>query len=274
MARPARRARVLKLRGAEANICEDLLATEEPLEVRVRAPSLAVTSVTVTMRTPGHDAELAVGLLVTEGLIHDRAELDGPSPELAVVAGPSNVVTVALRRDPDLTRLQRNFYAASSCGICGKTSLDHLDAGAEPLGAGPVVGRSALLGLAAKLRAAQPIFAATGGLHATGAFDARGELLLVREDVGRHNAMDKVIGRLLLEGRLPLADAILVASGRLSFELVQKAAMAGAPILCAVSAPSTLAVEAADRLGVTLVAFLRGDGFNVYSCPERIDLWG
>jgi FdhD protein len=226
------------------------------------------------MRTPGHDAELAVGFLVTEGLLHDRADLDGAAPELAIEASLPNVVTVALRRDLDLARLQRNFYAASSCGICGKTSLDHLDAGADLLGAGPVVGASVLLGLAAKLRAAQSIFAATGGLHATGAFDARGELLLAREDIGRHNAMDKVIGRLALDGRLPLSDTALLASGRLSFELVQKAAMAGGPILCGISAPSSLAVAAAERLGLTLIGFLRGDGFNVYSGQERIDLRG
>jgi FdhD protein len=272
MARPVSSVRLQKIRHSSAESCDDQLATEEPLELRVRGPSLASTPISVTMRTPGHDAELAVGFLVTEGLVRERADLDDAGSESAISVGPSNVVTVALRRDLDLARFQRNFYAASSCGICGKTSLDHLDAGAELLGPGLVVSRSVLLGLSERLRDAQAIFAATGGLHATGAFDPRGELLLLREDIGRHNAMDKVIGRFFLDGRLPLADTILLASGRLSFELVQKAAMAGVPILCAISAPSSLAVRAAERLGMTLVAFLRDDAFNVYSCPERIDL--
>jgi FdhD protein len=235
----------------------DRVAVEEPLEIRVAGEALAVT-----MRTPGHDEELALGFLYGEGLIDGPAEA-GPTADLA-----ANIVEVdaQLRFDPG----RRRFYTSSSCGVCGKGALAEVAVHAEPAAEGPVVPRALLAGLPDRLR--QPAFAQTGGLHATGLFDPQGELLVVREDVGRHNAMDKVVGRALLDGLLPLHDRVLCVSGRLSFELVQKAAVAGVSVICAVSAPSSLAVEAADRLGLAVVAFVRGRGFNVYSHPERVDL--
>jgi FdhD protein len=264
---------LLAVRGAGAEVRRDPVAVEEPLEIRAEGPDHAAVSIAVTMRTPGHDAELAVGFLFTEGLIRAADQLRRPAVrELAVEGGPGNVVTVRLAAAFDAERLKRNFYATSSCGICGKASLDHLDAGAPPLGPGITVGRSLLVGLPAALRAAQDVFERTGGLHATGVFDGEGRLVVAREDVGRHNAMDKAIGHLVLARQVPLEDRVLMVSGRLSFELVQKAAMAGATLLCAVSAPSSLAVQAAARLGMTLVGFVRGESFNVYTHPQRVDL--
>lgn len=251
------------------------IAVEEPMEIRVEGPGQAALRVAVTMRTPGHDLELAVGFLRTEGLIGDRGDLGArPVKELPLMEGAGNVVTVLLAREFDGSRLQRNFYATSSCGICGKASLDQIEVVAPVIATGQRVGRSVLERLPPALRGAQAVFERTGGLHATGLFDGGGELLLVREDVGRHNAMDKVVGRMLLDGRLPLSGCVALVSGRASFEIVQKVAMAGIPILCAVSAPSSLAIAAAERLGVTLVGFLRGDGFNVYTRGERVDLDG
>jgi FdhD protein len=239
----------------------DEVAVEEPLEIRVDGAPL-----TVTMRTPGHDEELALGFLHGEGLIPAApARAAGPSADLA-----ANVVEVAgpLLRDPGA----RRFYTTSSCGVCGKGALEEVAAVAGPAQAippGPVVSRALLAGLPERLR--QPAFARTGGLHATGLFDARGELLLVREDVGRHNALDKVVGRALLDGLLPLHGRILCVSGRLSFELVQKAAVAGAPILVGVGAPSSLAIDLAADRGITLCGFARGEGrVNVYAGGERV----
>jgi FdhD protein len=264
---------LLAVRDLSATRRTDPVAVEEPLEIRAEGPAQAAVQIAVTMRTPGHDAELAVGFLFTEGLVRTRDDLQKPPVrELAVEGSPGNVVTVRLSRAFDAERLKRNFYATSSCGICGKASLDHLDTAAPPLGAGVTLARSALVRLPGALREAQAVFEQTGGLHATGAFDRAGKLLVVREDVGRHNAMDKVIGRMLLDRQVPLADRVLMLSGRVSFELVQKAAMAGVTVLCAVSAPSSLAVQAAARLGMTVVGFLRGDSFNVYTHPDRIDL--
>jgi FdhD protein len=271
--RDVRLVELLAVRGVDATSIRDPIAAEEPLEIRAEGPAQPPVAISVTMRTPGHDAELAVGFLFTEGLVAGRGDLQKPpTRELPVEGSANNVVTVRLARAFDAERLKRNFYATSSCGICGKASLDHLHALAPPLAEGPVVARSVIVRLPPVLRAAQVAFERTGGLHATGVFDTGGALLALREDVGRHNAMDKVIGRMLLDGHVPLADRILVVSGRASFELVQKAAMAGATVLCAVSAPSSLAVEAAGRLGMTLVGFLRGETFNVYTRPERIDL--
>jgi FdhD protein len=265
---------LLAVTGATAGARTDPVSVEEPLEIRAEGPRQAAVQIAVTMRTPGHEAELAAGFLFTEGLVRSAGDLlRPPVRELPVEGGANNVVTVRLAAPFDAERLKRNFYATSSCGICGKASLEHLHANAPPI---PVSGlrfaRSTLVRLPAALRAAQVAFARTGGLHATGVFDAGGELLVAREDVGRHNAMDKAIGRMMLDGQVPLAGRILMVSGRVSFELVQKAAMAGAPLLCAVSAPSSLAVQAAERLGMTVVGFLRGDTFNVYTHPERIDL--
>jgi FdhD protein len=233
----------------------DRVAVEEPLEIRVGGEALAVT-----MRTPGHDDELALGFLYGEGLI-DRAAPAGPTRDLA-----ANVVDVhaTLRRDPG----RRRFYTTSSCGVCGKGALEEVAVDAAAITGGPRVARSLLAVLPERLR--QPAFEATGGLHATGLFDARGELQIVREDVGRHNAMDKVIGRALMDGRLPLDDRILCVSGRLSFELVQKAAVAGCPVLVGVGAPTSLAVRLAADRGMTLCGFARGQDVNVYSGGERV----
>jgi FdhD protein len=235
----------------------DEVAVEEPLEIRVDGRALAVT-----MRTPGHDEELALGFLHGEGLLAEAREA-GPTSDLA-----ANVVEVAgpLLREPGA----RSFYATSSCGVCGKGALEEVAVHAPPAAAGPLVTRALLAALPERLRAAQPAFARTGGLHATGLFDAAGELLVVREDVGRHNAMDKVIGRALLDGLLPLHERLLCVSGRLSFELVQKAAVAGAPILVGVGAPSSLAIELAADRGMTLCGFARGDDVNVYAGAERV----
>jgi FdhD protein len=233
----------------------DRVAVEEPLEIRVGGEPLAVT-----MRTPGHDEELALGFLHGEGLI-DAPAPAGPTADLA-----ANVVEVhaTLRADPG----RRRFYTTSSCGVCGKGALDEVAVHAPPAAPGPVVARALLAALPDRLR--QPGFAATGGLHATGLFTTDGELVLVREDVGRHNALDKVVGRALLDGRVPLRDALLCVSGRLSFELVQKAAVAGAPFLVGVGAPTSLAVALAADRGLTLCGFARRGSVNVYTGPERV----
>ncbi|MFO0588345.1 MAG: formate dehydrogenase accessory sulfurtransferase FdhD [Polyangiaceae bacterium] len=264
----------IAVRGRDVARSEDDLATEEPLEIRVEGPDLKATRVAVTMRTPGHDLELSVGFLRTEGLIAGREDVVGRRPpELAVLdGGANNIATVCLTKAFDPGVLQRNFYATSSCGICGKASIDQVHLKAPPLPTGQRIGRSVLVGLPDALRRAQALFDRTGGLHAAGLFDLSGKIRVIREDVGRHNALDKVVGRALLDGELPLHERVIVVSGRASFELVQKVAMAGSPFLCAVSAPSSLAVSAAERFGVTLVGFLRGDGFNVYAGAERIDL--
>jgi FdhD protein len=234
---------------------EDEVAIEEPLEIRVDGRPLAVT-----MRTPGHDDELALGFLHGEGLITGprRADLtDDLAANTIEVAGP-------LEREPG----QRRFYTTSSCGVCGKGALEEVAVLSDPLPTGPIVPRALLAGLPDLLE--QPTFERTGGLHATGLFDRSAQLLIAREDVGRHNAMDKVVGRALLDGMLPLADRVLCVSGRLSFELVQKAAVAGAPILVGVGAPSSLAVALADERGMTLCGFTRRGRTNVYTHPERV----
>jgi FdhD protein len=265
--------RVVEVNGGESRPRRDRLATEEPLEIRASGPGQPTVRVAVTMRTPGHDFELAAGFLFTEGLIAGRRAFShirycndvGTEQHL-------NVVTVDMRDGFDPTRMQRNFFASSSCGVCGKASIDQLAVACEQLSDGLVVSRQIITALPDRLRAEQRVFASTGGLHATGLFRPSGELVVAREDVGRHNAMDKLIGNRLLEGEPPLSSSIVLVSGRASFELVQKAAVAGIPILCAVSAPSTLAVDTARRLGVTLVGFLRGERFNIYANAQRIDL--
>jgi FdhD protein len=234
---------------------EDVVAVEEPLEIRVDGEPLAVT-----MRTPGHDEELALGFLLSEGLI-DGARAAGLPDDLAAntieVSGP-------LLRDPG----NRRFYTTSSCGVCGKGALEEVAVLSAPLAPGPQVSRELVAGLPDRLE--QPTFESTGGLHATGLFSADGDPLITREDVGRHNAMDKVIGRALLEGLVPLEGWILCVSGRLSFELVQKAAVAGAPILVGVGAPSSLAISVAEDRGLTLCGFARGSRVNVYTHAHRI----
>lgn len=274
--RQATRVRITAYRRAHDQIRvgtrEDRLAGEEPMVIRACGPDQAPVDVAVTMRTPGHEDELAVGFLRTEGLIDDAANIVaitiGDPDDLAQ---PDDEVTVHLERAFDAARIaERHFMATASCGICGKASLDEVEVRSAPIPDGPLVTPETLLGLAAALRRAQVVFEATGGLHAAGLFDRAGELIALREDIGRHNALDKLIGSQLLAGNLPLHDRIVLVSGRAGFELVQKAAVAGVPLLAAVSAPSDLAVEAADRLGVTLVGFLRADGFNVYARPDRV----
>src|SRR4051812_11718167 len=234
----------------------DQVAVEEPLEIRING-----TPVAVTMRTPGHDEELALGFCLSEGLQPVAASLP--------VDFAANTVEVdAPAFDPE--RLQRSFYTSSSCGVCGKGALEAVE-GEAPRGEARLEGAAQLLAdFPERLRVAQPAFAATGGLHATGLFDPTGELLCLREDVGRHNALDKVVGWAFREGRLPLADGILCVSGRLSFELVQKTAVAGCPILVAVGAPSSLAVELAADRGLTICGFARGGRLNVYTEPWRV----
>jgi FdhD protein len=230
--------------------------------------------VAVTMRTPGHDFELAVGFMVGEGQIHGRDEVasvrycDLPPDEPQLY----NVVSVFLTGPFDPAGAERRFYTTSSCGICGKASLDQVEVNCSAIPPTEPLPASVVMSLPERLRKAQRIFEQTGGLHAAGLFDAAGKAVAVREDVGRHNAVDKLVGRALLAGELPLSDRVLMLSGRVSFELVQKAAVAGVPVICAVSAPSSLAVEAAERLGLAVVGFVRGRGFNVYSHPERVDL--
>jgi FdhD protein len=260
--------------GDRARDRSDRLVTEEPMEIRVHGPEQEPEPLVVTMRTPGNDFDLAVGFCITEGVIDSASDVatvayclpdDGDVQQY-------NIVTIALRRSVDLAAHHRSFAANASCGLCGKATLEQVELECGPVGPGPSVGRDVLVTLPERLRQAQSVFDATGALHAAACFGDDGELTVLREDVGRHNAVDKVVGHAALQGRLPLGDQLLLVSGRVSFEIVQKAAVAGIPIVCAVSAPSSLAVDAADRLGQTVVGFLRGDRFNVYTHPERIDL--
>ena len=263
--------RVVAINGGVRQERPDALAAEEPMEIRVAGPGQEATRVAVTMRTPGGDFELAVGFLFTEGLIAPADvrrvaycdDLEGEDQRY-------NVITVTLERPFDASALERNFYATSSCGICGKAALEDVEVACAPVGPGPEISAQVLVGLPDALRAKQRVFARTGGLHAAGLFTPDGDLVSLREDVGRHNAVDKVIGEQVLAGRVPLAGHVLQVSGRVSFELVQKAAMAGIPVLSAVSAPSSLAVDAAERLGLTVVGFVRDGRCNVYSHPERV----
>jgi FdhD protein len=235
----------------------DVVAVEEPLEIRIGGRPVAVT-----MRTPGHDEELALGFALSEGL----------QPAAARIPDDMAANTVELEApgfDPE--RLARSFYTTSSCGVCGKGALEAIAVEAPRVESDLGVRAEWIASLPDRLRAAQPAFAATGGLHATGLFEAGGELLCLREDVGRHNAMDKVVGWAFGEGLLPLARLVLCVSGRLSFELVQKAAVAGCPLLVAVGAPSSLAVELAQDRGVTLCGFVRGGRVNVYTEPWRVE---
>jgi FdhD protein len=272
--------RIVAVRGSALEYRADRVVGEEPLEIRAAGPGQDPVAVAVTMRTPGNEDELAVGFLRTEGLIDgpEVLRVDGGDP--SEVNQPDDRATVRLSRSFDASVVaERHFVATASCGICGKASLDEVAVRSAPLAAGPVISRAVILALPDLLRAAQRAFDETGGLHAAGLFTPEGELIAIREDVGRHNALDKLVGSQVLSKAMPLGQRLLMVSGRVSFEIIQKAAVAGIPIVCAVSAPSDLAIEAADRLGVTLVGFLRGDGFNVYAHDERIDLrdlvgWG
>ncbi|MEV7589558.1 formate dehydrogenase accessory sulfurtransferase FdhD [Streptomyces sp. NPDC090085] len=275
MGRVTERRRVVRIRNGRAGVRPDTLVAEEPLEIRLNGKPLAIT-----MRTPGDDFALAVGFLVSEGVLGAASEVRAVTYcEGATEDGSNtyNVVNVQLAPGvsvPDIT-LERNVYTTSSCGLCGKASLDAVRTATRFPGVSddPVrVPAEVLTALPDRLRAAQKVFDRTGGLHAAGLFTAEGELLDLREDVGRHNAVDKIVGRALQAGRLPLAGAVLLVSGRASFELAQKAVMAGIPVLAAVSAPSSLAVDLALESGTTLVGFLRGPDMNIYAGEERIIL--
>lgn len=253
----------------------DQLATEEPLEIRLVSPQKTVA---VTMRTPGADFELAAGFLYSEGVVNSREDID----RISYCVDPDvdgeqryNIVNVALREGliVDLQPLERHFFTTSACGVCGKASLDALRSrnyGVIPEGEGLEVPVEVIYSLPEQLRSAQRVFSTTGGLHAAALFDTQGKLLSVREDVGRHNAIDKLVGSAVLNDELPLNNQIVMVSGRSSFEILQKCLVAGVPIVCAVSAPSSLAVALAREFGITLVGFLRGERFNVYAGRERL----
>lgn len=260
---------VLQVRGAVRRSRRDRLAGEEPMEIRVTGPDGRTETVGTTMRTPGDDFALATGFLVTEGIIEPGSVRRVAYCDALEGEQLYNVVTVR-SGEPVTLAAPRRVAATSACGICGTATLEELEVRCAPLASGPVVARATLLALPDALRAGQRVFEATGGLHAAGLFDAGGALLRLHEDIGRHNAVDKVVGAAALAGELPLADRVLMVSGRVGFEIVQKAAVAGIPVLAAVSAPSSLAAEAAERFGMTLVGFLRGDGFNVYTGEARI----
>ena len=276
MASSRSRARVVVVDDGVAQPARaDFLATEEPMETRLVHGGERRT-IAVTMRTPGHDFELAAGFLHGEGVVRRREDIRAISYCVDADVDEEqryNIVSVELGHgvDPDLRSLDRNFYTSSSCGVCGKASLDQLRTRElAPVGEGPRVSADVLYSLSDRLREAQGLFDTTGGLHAAGLFTVDGELLAAREDVGRHNAVDKLVGWALLQDALPLADRILMVSGRTSFEILQKAAAAGVPVVCAVSAPSSLAVDLAREFRITLVGFLRGRRFNVYAGAERI----
>ncbi|MFD5145979.1 formate dehydrogenase accessory sulfurtransferase FdhD [Streptomyces sp. NPDC058401] len=275
MGRVTERRRVIRIRNGVAGARADTLVAEEPLEIRLNGKPLAIT-----MRTPGDDFALAVGFLASEGVLASASDVRAVTYcEGAAEDGTNtyNVVNVQLAAGvpvPDIT-LERNVYTTSSCGLCGKASLDAVRTATRfpGLAEDPVRVSARLLGeLPDRLRAEQKVFDRTGALHGAGLFSAGGELIDVREDVGRHNAVDKIVGRALQAGRLPLAGSVLLVSGRASFELAQKAVMAGIPVLAAVSAPSSLAVDLALESGLTLVGFLRGGDMNIYAGEERIDL--
>jgi len=270
---------ISKVNAEQRITVEDHVAVEEPLEIQMGAASAAgaaAKSISITMRTPGHDVDLALGFLYTEAIITSAgqvktADFSGPAD---AETGLRNIVRVELEAgvEIDLGRLQRHFYTTSSCGVCGKSSIDALRVtGCDSLtGKGATYPRQLILDLPDKLSQQQQLFSQTGGLHAAAIFDEQGEIICVREDVGRHNAVDKVIGALLLEGGLPATNLGLLVSGRASFELVQKALVAGLPTLVAVSAPSSLAVALANEYDMTLIGFLRGSRFNIYTGENRI----
>lgn len=270
---PSSEVQIVAVDGAAARTRFDRVATEEPLEIRLQA-GLETRSLAITMRTPGNDFELAAGFLYSEGVVARWSDV----ANITYCVDPGvpqqyNTVNVELaaRALPALDRLERHFTITSACGVCGKGSIEAMRArGLRAVRSEVSAEAAKLLALPDRLRKAQGVFERTGGLHAAALFDASGELVAAREDVGRHNAMDKLIGWAFLQRRLPLGRGILLVSGRASYELVQKAVAAGAPMLCAVSAPSSLAVDLAREFGVTLLGFLRGSRFNVYANPHRI----
>ena len=268
---------VSRLKLGERTEAEDVLAAEEPLEIRLiwqENGEPVRRNIAVTMRTPGDDFELATGFLHGEGIVHSREDVVDVSYCMDEDEDQAfNIVNVTLRPGLvfDAARLERNFYTTSSCGVCGKAALEALEIqGCDALPAGFTVASEVVCGLPKALRAAQSVFDRTGGLHAAGLFDRDGKLISLREDVGRHNALDKLIGGQLTAGHTPLSERVLMLSGRASFELLQKALVARIPVVAAVGAPSSLAVQLAESFNVTLLGFVREDGFNIYSAPERV----
>jgi FdhD protein len=250
---------------------DDALAAEEPLEIRIAASSIA-TPLSVTMRTPGHDEELAAGFLLTEGIVGEASQIAALRSYITSASGKKNGMEVEVQNcEFDPGQLQRNFFAASSCGICGKASIDAIrQRGLRAPNADFRFDPELLCTLPEKLCEAQTVFSRTGGLHAAALFDSSGDLVVLREDIGRHNAVDKIVGWAMLQGLLPLSQHVMLVSGRGGFEIVQKALAAGLPILASVSAPSSLAVQLARELGMTLVGFLRGRRFVLYAGPSRL----
>lgn len=270
---------ITKINHQNIDYAIDLLAVEEPMEIRIGYGSVDMReqkNIAVTMRTPGNDFELALGFLFTEGIINDASQVYKIQycTELNTLENKENIVRVELHPDIsiDLSHLNRNFYTTSSCGVCGKESIEavRVNCTSVELNNQMVIEPGIILSLPDKLRAQQNVFEHTGGLHACAIFDSNGSLLYLREDVGRHNAMDKLVGYVLSQNRELFSKGILLLSGRASFELLQKAAVAGISIVCAVGAPSNLAVEMAVDFGITLIGFLRDERFNIYSHPHRI----
>lgn len=268
---------IIKVTTISRETAPDILAAEEPLEIRLgfgTQTERQQKSLSVTMRTPGHDFELALGFLFTEGIIKTYQQIESIKycEDVGRQEEKENIVRVELKPDceVDFQKLQRNFYITSSCGVCGKSSIEAVAQQCTEVPVAWNLSPEIIHQLPLTLRKAQHVFEYTGGLHASGLFDRTGNLILLREDVGRHNALDKVIGAMLVNNQIPLADFILLVSGRASFELVQKAAMAGIPLLAAVGAPSSLAVQLAADCGITLLGFVRENRFNVYSTPQRI----
>ncbi|MEU6997020.1 formate dehydrogenase accessory sulfurtransferase FdhD [Nonomuraea sp. NPDC046570] len=271
---PTTRVRIREISGSAVRDRRDDLATEEPLEVRLTGADSGRRTVAITMRTPGHDFELAAGFLHGEGIAgpHDIAAISYCTDDDVLPEARYNTVTVRLEGPiPDLPALERHFLTSSACGVCGSASLEVLRDRCSPLLPDDItISPAVLYGLPDTLRKAQGVFGKTGGLHAAGLFTAEGELLALREDVGRHNAVDKLVGWASMTGHLPLAGHVLMVSGRASYEIMQKALTAGIPAVCAVSAPSSLAVDLAREFGMTLIGFLRGERCNVYAGEERI----
>jgi FdhD protein len=267
--------RVVRISGNQSRGAFDTVVTEEPLEIRLVAGGVTQT-LAVTMRTPGNDFELATGFALSEGIIRSQSEVATVSYCIDPAVDPEqryNIVNLELRRSelPDLARFERHFTMNSSCGVCGRASLQALhELGVEPVADDVRVSAATIYSLPDRMREAQRIFESTGGLHAAALFDRSGAAIAVREDVGRHNALDKLVGWSLMNGRLPLRGAVLFVSGRASYEILQKAAVARIPIVCAVSAPSSLAVDLARDFNITLLSFVRGTRANIYSAAERI----
>ncbi len=268
---------VTRVREGHTDARPDSIAVEEPLEIRLlfhENGQLVDQSISITMRTPGHDLELALGFLFTESIIDSYEQIESAAP--ATARPECNVVRIQLKPDThfDPKLLQRNFYTTSSCGVCAKGSLEALRvSGVSRIDSNSFrVSAAVVSSLPDRLRQSQSVFASTGGLHAAGLFGPRGKLILIREDVGRHNAVDKLVGERLSAGQTPVTGKILMVSGRTSFEIVQKTLRLGAPILAAVSAPSSLAIQLAEEFGLTLLGFVRGSRFNIYSRAERIRL--